>query len=250
MRKSLNRIMTLTKRNIKEIIRDPISLSFLYGLPILMELMFYFLFHAQTDQFEMRYLAPGMVAFSHTFITLFLGILLATDRGSMFIVKLYTTSIRSYEFILSYAIAMLPIGLSQSVVLLVLGGIIDGGLWSASLITGLLISIPVELMFVGFGLLLGSLCNEKSVGGVSSIVIAGQSVLSGMWFPLEGLSKGLLTFMNVLPFRNATTLVSNASNGAACTFSNYGKPALIVASYAVIFLIAAILVFKNKMKAK
>ena len=244
---AVKRIRALTIRNIREIVRDPLSLIFLYGLPILMEVLFYFLFHSQTDQFEMRYLAPGMIAFSHTFITLFLGILLATDRSSMFMVKLYTTGIRSYEFILSYAIAMLPIGLSQSVLLLVLAGIIDSGLWSVSLIAGLGISILVELMFIGFGLLFGSLCNEKAIGGISSIVTVGQSVLSGMWFPTQGLDRGFVNFMNVLPFRNASSVIQNIIMGVS-GFDNVAKPALIVLAYTIAVYVAAVLVYRHKMK--
>ena len=34
MRESLSRIMTLTRRNIKEIIRDPLSLIFMIALPL------------------------------------------------------------------------------------------------------------------------------------------------------------------------------------------------------------------------
>ena len=42
MNKSISRILTLTKRNIKEIIRDPLSLVFIIGLPLVMEVLFYF----------------------------------------------------------------------------------------------------------------------------------------------------------------------------------------------------------------
>ena len=57
MKKSLSRICILTKRNLKEIFRDPISIIFMFGLPLLMEVLFYILFHGQTSQFEMKYLA-------------------------------------------------------------------------------------------------------------------------------------------------------------------------------------------------
>ena len=40
MSKSISRILTLTKRNIKEIIRDPLSLVFIIGLPLFVLIMF------------------------------------------------------------------------------------------------------------------------------------------------------------------------------------------------------------------
>ena len=44
MNSSINRVYILTKRNLKEIIRDPLSIIFLIGLPLLMEIVFYLLF--------------------------------------------------------------------------------------------------------------------------------------------------------------------------------------------------------------
>ena len=77
MRESIRRVGTLTARNFKEIVRDPLSLCFLIGLPLLMEILFYFLFHKMTAQFEMINLAPGIVVFSQAFLVLFTGLLIA-----------------------------------------------------------------------------------------------------------------------------------------------------------------------------
>ena len=76
--KSIKRILILTKRNLKEILRDPLSLVFMLGLPLVMEVLFYFLFHNMTNQFEMKYLAPGIVVFSNAFLTLFTGLFYIT----------------------------------------------------------------------------------------------------------------------------------------------------------------------------
>ena len=80
MNNSVSRIITLTKRNIKEILRDPLSLIFTIALPLFMEILFYFIFHELTAQFEMKYLAPGIVVFSESFLTLFTGLLISLDR--------------------------------------------------------------------------------------------------------------------------------------------------------------------------
>lgn len=242
---AIKRIKALTGRNIKEILRDPLSLIFLYALPLLMLVLFYYLFSSQTDQFRMEYLAPAMGAFANSFLTLFLGLLIATDRGSSFIVRLYTTRIRSYEFILAYAAAMVPIGISQTALMLLAAGVIDTAFFGIGILWGILAGIPVVLLFIGFGLLLGSLCNEKSVGGVSSAVVMGQSILSGMWFPVEGMSESFIRVLNALPFRSASELMQNAVMGAG----SIGKPLLVLLAYAAAITVISIFFYQRKMRA-
>ena len=250
MNKSLSRIFTLTKRNIKEILRDPLSLIFTIGMPLALEVLFYLIFHDLTDQFEMKYLAPGIVVFSQSFLALFTGLLIALDRSTSFLTRLYVSKAKSYEFIFGYALAVIPISFIQTILFFLVGGIIDTSIFSLSMLLAILVSVIPALLFISLGILLGSLCNEKSIGGVSSIVIAGQSVLSGMWFPVEGLSAGILTFMKILPFKNATMLVQNALNGINDNFNDFVLPLIIVLGYTIIIFLIAIIVFKNKMKGK
>lgn len=250
MRKSLMRILTLTGRNLKEIIRDPLSLVFTLGVPLFLEVLFYFIFHNMTSQFEMKYLAPGIVVFSQSFLTLFVGILLATDRNTSFLTRLYVSRPKSYEFVLAYGLAILPLVAVQSVLFFIVGGIIDRSIFQVGMIYAILLAFVTSQFFIAIGILFGSICNEKSVGGVTSIVIAGQSVLSGMWFPIDGLNRGILVFMKVLPFKNATMLVQNAMNGIGDMFYDFGLPLIVVIAYTVVAYIAAVLVFGHKMKNK
>ena len=249
MKQSLKRIFTLTHRNIKEILRDPLSLIFLLGLPLLMEILFYFIFHNLTPQFEMKYLAPGIVVFSQSFMTLFAGLLIATDRTSSFLTRLYVSPTKPFEFIFGYTFALLPISLVQSVLFFLVGGIIDFSFWSVNILLGILLSAFTSLLFIGLGIMFGSLCNEKSIGGIASVVIVGQSVLSGMWFPVEGLSEGFIIFMKVLPFKNATILIQNVINGYSNIFMDIFLPMIIVLAYIIVVFITAIIIFRKKMKS-
>ena len=249
MKKSLSRIIILTKRDFKEILRDPLSLIFTLGMPLFMEILFYLIFHKLTPQFEMMYLAPGIVVFAQSFISLFVGLLIAMDRSTSFLTRLYVSNAKSYEFIFSYALSMIPIIFVQSLLFFLVGGIIDSSIFSINMIFAILISIVTSLLFIAIGILLGSLCNEKSIGGISSIVIAGQSVLSGMWFPIEGLSEVMITFMNILPFRNAIKLVQNTMNGINDVYKDFLIPLIIVLAYTIVSFVLAIVVFKRKMKS-
>ena len=250
MKKSVYRILILTKRNLKEILRDPLSLIFTLGMPLFMEILFYLILHNLTEQFEMKYLAPGIVVFAQSFLSLFVGLLIALDRSTSFLTRLYVSKAKSSEFIFSYAISMLPIVLVQSILFFLVGGIFDSSIFSLRMILAILVSLITSLFFISIGILLGTVCNEKSIGGVSSIVIAGQSVLSGMWFPLDGLNEGIITFMNYLPFRNATILIQNTMNGVNDSFKDFILPLIIVLTYTAISFVAAILLFRKKMKEK
>ena len=250
MNKSLKRIYVLTKRNIKEIIRDPLSLTFTLALPLFMEILFYFIFHEMTVQFEMKYLAPGIVVFSQSFLTLFTGLLISVDRKSSFLTRLYVSKSKSYEFIFGYALAVLPIALVQAILFFLVGGIFDVSLFSLSMIIAILLSLVTSLFFIATGILFGAICTEKSVGGVSSIIITGQSVLSGMWFPVEGLNSGMITFMKILPFKNANVLIQNMINGINSYYEDFVLPLVITLAYTILMFVVAILTFKSKMKEK
>ena len=113
----MKRSLIFASRNIKEILRDPLSLVFLLALPFIMLILFYYLFNGLTSQFEIKYFAPGIVVFSYSFITLFNGLLISMDRSSSFLIRLYSSPIKSWEFIFGYSISMIPISLIQEVVL-------------------------------------------------------------------------------------------------------------------------------------
>ncbi|MBO4791473.1 MAG: ABC transporter permease [Clostridia bacterium] len=249
MRDSCRRIGLLTKRSLKEILRDPLSLIFTLGLPLVMEILFWLIFHGMTSQFGMKYLAPGIVVFSQSFLTLFVGILLATDRSTSFLTRLFVSRAQPFEFIFGYTLSILPLVLIQSVLFFIVGTAFEPSIFGIGILRAVLLSLVTSLFFIAAGLLLGTLCTEKSIGGVASILIAGQSVLSGMWFPVEGLSSGMLTAMKILPFRNATLLIQNALNGWSDGFGDILLPLLIVIAYAVAVFIIAILIFRSKMRS-
>ncbi|MBR5043913.1 MAG: ABC transporter permease [Clostridia bacterium] len=248
MRNSVSRIYALSKRNAKEIVRDPLSLIFMIGLPLFMEVLFYFLFHKLTDQFQMKYLAPGIVVFSQAFLALFTGQLIALDRSTSFLTRLYVSRARPVEFLLSYALPILPLTLVQSVLFFVVGGIFDVGLFGWGMVFAILFGIFTSLFYIAMGILFGSVCNEKSIGGIASILVACQSLLSGMWFPIEGLGEGMLALMNALPFRNATQLVQNAALGFGDVWADLWRPFLILLGYTLAAVVGAVLIFRKKMK--
>lgn len=248
---SIKRILTFSKRNIKEIIREPISFIFLFILPISMLILFYFAFSSMTSQFEMKYLGPGMISFANVFLSLFSAQIIAEDKETSFASRLYTTPLKSSEFVLGYVASIIPIGLIQTFTVLVVACILDFSFFNFSILLCIPFSIVSILLFVGFGLLIGSLLNSKAVGGVASILICGQSMLSGMWFPLEQMSESFNNFIKVLPFRSGSLMFQNLCLGFGDNYFNgVIEPFLILLVYSVVILIVSIFVYSKKMKEK
>ena len=241
------RVLAFSKRNVKEIIRDPISLIFAFLLPEAMLILFYFAFHSLTVQFEMKYLCPGIIVFAQSFLTLFIGLLISGDREGSYLTRLYISGAKAGDFIFGYALAIYPIAILQSVMIFITGAIIDPDILSVYLLVGFLFSILSATLFIGFGMLFGSLFGVKSVGGAASIVISGQSILSGMWFPVEGLPTGFTVFMKIFPFKNATSLVICATDGFNFP-DGFLAPLLIVLGYCVVICYFAVFTFKRQMR--
>lgn len=241
----MKRSLIFASRNIKEILRDPLSLVFLLALPFIMLILFYFLFNGLTSQFEIKYFAPGIVVFSYSFITLFNGLLISMDRSSSFLIRLYSSPIKSWEFIFGYSISMIPISLIQSILFFGVASFLDSTFFSINLLLGIVVSLFISTLFIGLGILFGSLCNEKSIGGISSIIIMCQSILSGMWFPTNAMSKAIIKVMDILPFKASTSLLQNVCSG---DFNNTFKYIINIMIYILLIYSLGIFVYSKKMK--
>ena len=137
--KSLKRIYAFAARNIKETIREPLTLIFMFAFPLFMVALFYSLFHSAAPQFAMANLAPGMMVFGQAFITLFLGILIASDRASSFVIRLYTTELRPMEFLAGYELSMVPVALLQAMLIMAEAMIIDPSFASWNVLPAIII---------------------------------------------------------------------------------------------------------------
>ena len=91
---------TFAKRCAKEILRDPINLCFGLGFPlVLLVLLSAIQANIPVSMFEIDTLTPGMTVFGLSFMTLFSATLVARDRESAFLQRLYTTPLTGFDFI-------------------------------------------------------------------------------------------------------------------------------------------------------
>lgn len=237
--------LSFSSRNRKEILRDPLSMVFCVGVPLVMLVIFSFMQqNMPIEVYTIKNLAPGLAVFSFSFISLFSGMLIAKDRTSSFLTRLFTSPMTSANFITGYSLPLLPLALLQTTVCFITA-LFFGLELNIHLILALLVMIPTAVMFIGFGLLLGCIFNDKQVGGIASILIMLVSFLGGMWFDLNIMGSAFKTLANLLPFAHAVEAAKAPITG---NYAGLLIHLLWTIGYAVIIFTLAIFVFKGKMQ--
>ena len=239
-------MITFAKRCGKEILRDPINLSFGLGFPLVLLLLLTTLQkNIPVPLFEIDTLAPGITVFGLSFITLFSATLIAKDRESAFLQRLYTTPLTGLDFILGYILPLLPIAIGQTVVCY-LFSIPFGLTVSTNIIYAILGILPMAIFNISFGLLCGSILNVKQVGGICGALLTNLSAwLSGVWFDLELVGGVFEKTANLLPFMHAAELEKALFAG---NFEAVTAHLLPVALYSILITLTAIVCFLRQMK--
>ena len=198
------RMLTFAKRNAKEILRDPLNLGFGLGFPlVLLVLLSALQRNIPVSLFEIDTLAPGITVFGLSFMTLFSATLVAKDRESALLQRLYTTPLKGFEFIIGYMLPLLPIALGQTVICY-LFAIPLGLTISGNIIYAVIGIIPMAVFNIALGLLCGSVFGVKQVGGICGALLTNLSAwLSGVWFDLKLAGGFFEKIADVLPFFHA-----------------------------------------------
>ena len=236
------RMLTFAKRCTKEILRDPLNLAFGLGFPlVLLFLLSAMQANIPVPLFEIGHLTPGITVFGLSFMTLFSATLVARDRESAFLQRLYTTPLTAVDFILGYMLPMVPIALGQTA-LCYLAAIPLGLTFSVRILYSIVAIIPMAVFNIALGLLLGSILGVKQVGGICGALLTNLSAwLSGIWFDLELLGDAFVKFANVLPFVHGVELEralvrGDLGDAAAHILPTVGYSVLITAVAVVCFL--------------
>ncbi len=247
----MNKIILFSKRNAKEILRDPINLFFGLGFPIVLVALLSVINNsiqaeANNTMFSIEKLVPNMAVFGLCFMALFSGMLIAQDRTSSFMIRLFTSPMKSIHFILGYVLPMLILGVCQSIITFSFA-MFFGFEFTINIFWCMFSFIPTSIMFIGIGLICGSVMSEKAVGGVCGALLTNiVGWLSGMFIPIEQIGGGFLTICKALPFYHASKVAIYALKGDLNSmFSHFW----IVSIYAVIIIALAIVIFTRKMKS-
>ena len=240
------RAITFARRTAKEILRDPLTLFFGLGFPVVLLLLLSAIqANIPVPMFEIQTLAPGMTVFGLSFITLFSATLISKDRESALLQRLYATPMTGWDFILGYTLPMLPIAFAQSVCCFLVGAVLGLKLTGNILLAALFI-LPVSLFFIGMGLLLGSLLNQKQVGGICGALLTNLTAwLSGIWFDLELVGGVFQKIADLLPFVHGVKLEQAVAAG---DFAGALPHLPWVLGYGLGAMVLAVFVFFKKMR--
>ena len=240
------RMWAFAGRNAKEFLRDPLQLGFSLGFPLVLLLLLSIIqANIPVSLFEIEHLTPGITVFGLSFMTLFSATIIARDRGSSFLQRLYTTPLTAMDFILGYTLPMLPIAVGQCVICYIAA--IPLGLNVTMTVLYAIVSIvPVSILYIAMGLLFGSILNDKQVGGVCGALLTNLSAwLSGIWFDLDLIGGAFKKVAYALPFVHAVELERAVLAGNAAEI----LPHLWwVLGYGTAALIAAVALFLRQMK--
>lgn len=240
------RMLTFAKRNAKEILRDPLNLGFGLGFPlVLLVLLSALQRNIPVSLFEIDTLTPGITVFGLSFMTLFSATLVAKDRESAFLQRLYTTPLKGFEFIIGYMLPILPIALAQTVICY-LFAIPLGLTVSANIIYAVIGIIPMAVFNIALGLLCGSIFGVKQVGGICGALLTNLSAwLSGVWFDLKLVGVFFKKLANALPFFRAAEAEKALFGGNPELAFSHILPIII---YCISITAVAVFFFLKQMK--
>ena len=240
------KLFTFAKRCAKEILRDPINLGFGLGFPLVLLLLLSAIqANIPVSLFEINTLTPGITVFGLSFMTLFSATLIAKDRESAFLQRLYTTPLSGFDFIIGYMLPILPIALGQTVICY-LFAIPLGLTLNVNVIYAILGIIPVAVFNIALGLLCGSVLGVKQVGGICGALLTNLSAwLSGVWFDLNLVGGAFQKIANALPFVHAAEMEKALCGGDFRTAASHMLPVLLCS---LLVTVVAVLCFLRQMK--
>lgn len=256
----MNRLVNFSKRNFIEVLRDSIIYIFCIGFPIVMLVLFQVINKytgGNAPMFEIKALVPGVIVFSFTFVMLVMALLVSKDKQTFFLKRLYSSPMKPCDFVLGYASVGVVVGLCQIVICLFSGWILAviSKTQYISFVGCLILAvsqIPMLLICVFFGILMGIAFNDRTAPGVASIFISLSGMLGGCWMPVESMGA-FETICRVLPFYPSVYIgrwASGAVNafGQTYSFDLIAKLGLIpICVFLVFGIVFSSFVFKKNM---
>ena len=240
------KMFVFASRTTKEIIRDPLSLAFGIGFPIVLLLLLSAINrNIPVDLFNIEMLTPGIAVFGLSFMSLFSAQLISKDRSSSLLSRLFTTPMTAKDYILGYTLPLVPMAFIQGVVCYAVAMFL-GLEFSFSIIVSLLMLIPTSLIFIGIGLFCGTIFSEKAATAICGALLTNLTAwLSGTWFDLNLVGGLFKTIAYYLPFVHAVDIGKAAAIGQ---YSDMLPHIWWVLGYGIVIFAIAVVVFKQRMK--
>lgn len=242
----MKRTLVFAGRNVRELLRDPLTIGFGAAFPIMLLLLLVLISHNTPQEvFTVESLTPGIAVFGLSFFSLFSGMLVAKDRTTSFLMRLFASPLTATNFIAGYTLPLLPLALVQAV-LCYAAALALGLPFSLSVVRAVFAVLPAAVLYIAIGLLAGSVLNDKQVGGLCGALLTNVSVIcSGAWFPIDLVGKGFRAVCYAMPFSHAVDLGRCVLSG---TSDGLGVHLAVVCAYALVLSVLAVLAFRRAAK--
>lgn len=220
----MKKFLALTKRNLLEVVRDPLSIIFLVAFPVVMLVFMQLIvksFEVSPVNFQIKSYAIGICVFGYTFSGMFTAMGVASDKNTAFINRIKISPVKKSTYLLSYLLSGLPLTFLQTVLFLAIS-FIFGLPFDFNALLILVYLLPSQLFYLTVGISLGTLCkNEKQSGPMSSIIISLSCMLGGVFMPVTTFTGAFKTVIDILPFAHTVQIASEIYNvGAGCILSH------------------------------
>jgi len=234
----------LAKRNLREVWRDPLSLAIAIVLPVALLLVLQGIGGDEAPFLTPTLLTPGITLFGFVMLMFSSAMILAKDRETALLPRLFTTPLRSSDFVSAYSVPYLLVAIVLGVVLFGIGGLlgleING---SVGLVAIILVAMAV--FYIALGMILGALFNVAQVSGGYAVVLL-LTIFGGAWFDLEQIGGVFLALGNVLPFKHALD-ATRAVMAEGAGFGDITTDLAWVFGYTLVTVAAAIALFRRGM---
>lgn len=237
------RTLNFAKRNFKELTRDPLSLIFAIILPLFLLFIFQ-QFDIPNESYKLENFTAGIIVFGFSFITLFTATLISKDRTTSLLIRLGISPMKPSDYILGYTVSLIPIIAIQDILFFILACLM-GLPFSVNIIWAVLVSIIIAVLFIGMGILIGSIFTEKASSGISSIIVQLVCFTGGIYFPKELLGNVFGKICEFLPFNSAVTIIKGVMNNSLELIT--AENIIVFAVYTAAILTLSIIIFNKKM---
>ncbi len=234
----------LAKRNLKEVVRDPLSLGIAVGLPLLLLLTLQALGSDDTPFLTPTLLTPGIILFGFVMVMFSSAMILSRDRETAFLARLLTAPLRSRDFVSGYSLPYVLLAAVQAIVLLLVGAMlgleVDGSL---ALVMSILMLMAI--FYVAIGMILGATLTVTQTSGAYAVVLM-LTIFGGAWFDLDEIGGAFLTVGNFLPFKHALD-ATRAVMAEGAGLTDIATDVYWIGGYTIGAIILAIVMFQRRM---
>ena len=235
----------LVKRNVKEVIRDPLSLGIAVALPLVLLLTLQALGGDDTPFLTPTLLTPGIVLFGFVMVMFSSAMILSRDRETSLLARLLTTPLRSSDFVSGYSVPYLLVAVVQATVLLVVGAMLgldsDGSVVLVALVLALM-----AVFYVAVGMILGAVLTVAQTSGAYAVVLI-LTIFGGAWFDLEEIGGVFLTIGDVLPFKHALD-ATRAIMADGAGLGDIATDLYWIGGYTIGAVALAVVMFRRRMR--